>query len=109
MTTINVDPEELRTHAGSIEELIAVFDEAKGASSHIALGDESYGLLCAWIPPLMSAKHERFDALLEQGRGLFESTAESLRSTADWYETTDGNNSTGIDGAGDPIETTVIV
>ena len=89
MDGFDVDPQQLRTHAGAIEGLRDRFDAVKTASANIAQNDEAYGLLCGWIAAVLEGRHTRQDELIVYVEENLTLVAESLRDTAEDYETQD--------------------
>jgi hypothetical protein len=90
MDGFDVDPQQLRTHAGSIEALRDRFGAVKTASANVAQNDAAYGLLCGWIAGVLESRHTRQDELIAYVEENLTLVAESLRDTADDYETQDG-------------------
>ena len=87
-----VDPEELRNHAGHLEELKARFDAVMNASAHIEQDDEAYGLLCGWISGCLEQRHQDQDRVTSYLAENFTIAAASLRACADEYETSDSES-----------------
>jgi hypothetical protein len=81
-----VDIEQLRTHAGNIEQLRDRFAAVKDASTHIAQDDQAYGLLCGWISAILEGRHQRQDELVAYVEENLSLVATSLRDAADVYE-----------------------
>jgi hypothetical protein len=84
-----VDPEELRAHAGHLEELKGRFDAVMDASTHIEQDDEAYGTLCGWIAGILEQRHQDHSRITAYLAENFTIAAQSLRSCADDYETSD--------------------
>ena len=97
MSGYEVDPEDLRAHARSLDEFAGRFDAVQSASSHIAQDDEAYGLLCGWIAGILEGRHVRQDGLVEYLKENIELAAESIRAAADAYEETDNDASVAFD------------
>lgn len=89
MDGFDVDVQQLRTHAGSIDGLRDRFDAVKTASANIAQNDSAYGLLCGWIAGVLEGRHTRQDELIAYVEENLTLCAEAIRDTADDYETQD--------------------
>jgi hypothetical protein len=87
----------VRTHAGSVDTLVTAVSNAQGASKHIKLGDEAYGKVCAWLPSIFNAKHDRMDDLLRLAKSNLQGHAGLLRKTADHLEGKDVDHGSNID------------
>lgn len=87
----NVDPEQLRTHAGNLDRIADSFADVLGASAHIAQDDTAYGLLCQWIPPILEERHQEQDDITELLKTNLGKVASALRDAADAYEEADGS------------------
>lgn len=100
--SLKVVAADLRKHAGSIDDCLTTIGNAEGASRHVQLGNDAYGLLCSWLPPILSGKHDRWDGQLSRAKAIFENDASALRTLADEYENTDLTNAADIEkSAGD--------
>lgn len=95
-----VSAEQIRAHAGKIEEIQARFDAVKSASSHIQQDDQAYGLLCGWIAGVLEGRHTRQDELVDFVAENLSLAAESLRATADDYESIDQEHADAIQSSG---------
>ncbi|CAM3411625.1 type VII secretion target [Stackebrandtia soli] len=104
MTTVQIVAEELRTHAGSIDTCVGVVELAQGASNHIQLGNEAYGVLCQWIPPILQGRHDEMNTLLTHAKANLDTYSLLLRTAADNFETVDQINSWDLTMSSIPIE-----
>ncbi|GAA1688237.1 hypothetical protein GCM10009830_39770 [Glycomyces endophyticus] len=86
---IDVNPEELRTHAAHLRALHGRFAAIRGASSHIAMSDDAYGQLCQMLPPIMEQRHQDQDAGMDALAENFELLAQALDECAAEYESAD--------------------
>lgn len=93
MTTVAVIADELRDHAGNLDECLKVIEQAQGASEHIELGDDAYGVLCQWIPPILAGRHADMNGLLTKAHHNLSTFAKLLRGAADSFESVDEFNS----------------
>ncbi|KAA5830250.1 type VII secretion target [Saccharopolyspora hirsuta] len=96
----NVSAEQIRAHAGRIEEIQARFDAVKSASSQIQQDDQAYGLLCGWIAGVLEGRHTRQDELIDFVSENLSMAAESLRATADDYQSLDEQHADLIQSSG---------
>ena len=85
----SVDPEQLRTHAQNLNGLSDAFADVLGAIDHITEDDEAYGLLCQWIPPILSERQQTQKDITQLLQTNLGKIAEALRETAADYEAAD--------------------
>lgn len=100
---VQVDPEQIRTHASHIDELRNRFAAVKAASSHIAGDESAYGTLCGWIAGVLAGRHARQDELIAYVEENLSLVAAALRETADVYTIVDGENADLVNEAGSPL------
>ena len=96
-----VDPDQLRTHAGHVQDLRSRFGAVKGASAHIAGDEAAYGLLCGWISGVLEERHTHQDELLAYVEENLSIVAERLGATAAGYEGAEadtGSRISAVDG-----------
>jgi hypothetical protein len=96
----NVEAEQLRAHAGSIDAIKQRFGKVKSASSHITGDDQAYGLLCGWISGVLEGRHTEVDEVIAQVESNLELVAKELRASADTYTAADDGNADRIKTAG---------
>ncbi|SFW80556.1 type VII secretion target [Amycolatopsis australiensis] len=79
-----VEPDELVAHASHVESLVDRLDTAVAAAG-TAMSDHAYGLLCAFLPPIIRPTGEQakdtLSASIEGVRGL----ADNVRTAAQSY------------------------
>ncbi|MGW6928844.1 type VII secretion target [Lentzea sp. NPDC054927] len=92
MTGFNVEAEQLRAHAGSIDAIKQRFAKVKSASSHITADSQAYGVLCGWISGVLEGRHTDIDAVIATVESNLELVAKELRSSADTYASADQDN-----------------
>ncbi|MDP9792375.1 hypothetical protein J2S43_000887 [Catenuloplanes nepalensis] len=95
-----VDADQIRDHAGAIDDLAGRIDTVQGASTHIAQDDEAYGLLCGWISAILEGRHQRQDELTGRLQSNLRKAAELLRQSADGYDTADADSAAGLKSIG---------
>jgi hypothetical protein len=84
-----VDPAQIRTHAGNVDDIAARFGAVKAASAHIAGDEAAYGMLCGWIAGVLESRHVRQDELFAYAEENLTLAAESLRAAASNYDDVD--------------------
>ena len=100
MTGFNVEAEQLRTHAGSVDAIKQRFGKVKSASSHITGDDQAYGLLCGWISGVLEGRHAEVDEVIAQVESNLDAVAAELRASAETYAAADSDNADRIKAAG---------
>ncbi|MEU0886026.1 type VII secretion target [Lentzea sp. NPDC005914] len=100
MAGFNVEAEQLRAHAGSIDAIKQRFAKVKAASSHITQDDQAYGLLCGWISGVLEGRHTDIDAVIATVENNLELVAKELRASADTYVVADQDNVERLHAAG---------
>lgn len=92
-----VDPDELRTHAGTLEALQDRFEAIKNASAFIQQDEEAYGLLCGWISGCLEDRHQRQDDLMAYVAENLGIAAAAVRGAAEDYESSDSDTGSAFD------------
>lgn len=100
MTGFNVEAEQLRSHASSIDAIKQRFAKVKAASSHITGDDQAYGALCGWISGVLEGRHTDVDDVIAHVENNLELVSKELRASADAYETVDQDNVDRLQAAG---------
>jgi hypothetical protein len=100
VTGFNVESEQLRSHAGSIDAIKQRFARVKAASAHITADDQAYGLLCGWISGVLEGRHTEIDDVIATVESNLELVAKELRASADEYAAADQANTDRIKSAG---------
>ena len=79
-----VEPDDLVAHASHVESLVDRLNTAVSASDS-AMSDHAYGLLCAFLPPIINPTGERAaEAIKAAGEGV-QATADNVRTAAKSY------------------------
>ncbi|SFJ82577.1 Excreted virulence factor EspC, type VII ESX diderm [Amycolatopsis sacchari] len=91
--SFDVDPDELRTHASHVDALVDRLNTAVDAANTVVMDDSAYGLLCAFLPPIINktTQDDATDALRAAVEGMG-NTADNVRAAADGYEEQDRSN-----------------
>jgi hypothetical protein len=84
-----VVPDDLRTHAASIDAVRERFGAVLSAIDTIAQDSEAYGIICQFLPPILANRQEEQKELTTMAQENLELLAEALRGTADDYEAVD--------------------
>jgi uncharacterized protein YukE len=92
MAGFEVGPEDLRAHAGKVDHHAATLGQAVDAAT-AAMSDDTYGVICQFLPPLFNELEETARQALRACQKGLSTTAEKLRASATHYETHD--NTTG--------------
>lgn len=80
----DVEPDELTAHASHLDGLVDRLNNAVQAADY-ALSDEAYGLLCAFLPPIVNPTGQQAkDAVSAAAEGM-QTTADNVRTTAQAY------------------------
>jgi len=84
-----VEPDELVAHASHVESLVDRLSTASSAAD-TAMSDHAYGLLCAFLPPIIRPTGEKakeaLDASSEGVRGLADNVKTAAQSYRDGEE-----------------------
>jgi hypothetical protein len=96
----NVESEQLRSHADSIDAITQRLARVKAASAHITADDQAYGLLCGWISGVLEGRHTEVDEVIAQVEKNLGLVAKELRASAATYDTADGDNTNRLESAG---------
>jgi hypothetical protein len=88
-----VVPDELRTHAKHLDALTDRLHTAVDAAKTVVMDDSAYGLLCAFLPPIINktTQDDATEALDSAVEGMT-STADNVKTAAQSYEDTDTAN-----------------
>ncbi|MFG3339131.1 type VII secretion target [Glycomyces sp. NPDC048151] len=97
---IEVDPEELRTHAGHIDGLMQRFATVKDASAQITAAPDAFGPLCEWMAGILEDKHQMIEPLFDKGKDNLGTHVEALRTCADLYDESDASAGSEFDKLG---------
>ncbi|WP_103349099.1 type VII secretion target [Amycolatopsis sp. CA-128772] len=86
-----VEPDDLVAHASHVESLVERLNTASQAAD-TAMSDHAYGLLCAFLPPIIRPTNEQAkEALTASGEGV-RGLADNVRTAAQSYrEGEEGN------------------
>ena len=92
MTSFEVEPDELTTHAGRLDELTDRLSTTLSAANTVTMDNQAYGLLCAFLPPIVSPVQQKgMDAIRAASEGVT-TTAGNVREAADAYRETEHSN-----------------
>lgn len=86
---IHIDHEELRAHAGTLDEISGELTSTAAAARAIDLHDGAFGVMMAWLPGVV----ERFNPVgagaIDSAAGVVQRTGTAIRSLADDFHDTD--------------------
>ncbi|GLY66742.1 type VII secretion target [Amycolatopsis taiwanensis] len=92
MTSFEVVPDELTTHAGRLDALTDRLSTTLSAANTVSMDTQAYGLLCAFLPPIVNPVEQKgMDAIRAASEGV-STTADNVRAAADAYRETEQSN-----------------
>ncbi|MFI9644162.1 type VII secretion target [Micromonospora sp. NPDC051925] len=86
---IQVDPDDLTTHAAHLDRCADRLDTARHAGQHVRLDADAYGQLCAIMPTLLDGLQRTLVDGIGTAAGSVRDTAGKLRSSAERYRAAD--------------------
>ncbi|WP_410658471.1 type VII secretion target [Amycolatopsis sp. lyj-112] len=89
--TFEVDPDDLTAHASHLEGLVDRLGTAHAATGS-AMSDDAYGLLCAFLPPIVNPTGERAAEAIKAASEGIQATADNVRTAAKSYTEGDTAN-----------------
>jgi hypothetical protein len=89
--SFEVDPDDLTAHASHLEGLVDRLDTAHGATAS-AMSADAYGLLCAFLPPIVNPTGERAAEAIKAGAEGIQTLAGNVRTASESYVDGDRNN-----------------
>jgi Excreted virulence factor EspC, type VII ESX diderm len=81
--------EAVRRHAGSVDLIAADVEQARAAVGEVAMDTQAYGLLCQFLPGLLTPVFAVAASALSDCAGALHDTAGELRAAAAGTEATD--------------------
>jgi hypothetical protein len=90
--SFDVVVDDLRTHASHLDGLMDRLSTAVSAANTVSMSDEAYGLLCAFLPPIVNPMEQEGIDSLNAASEAVGTTAGNVRLAADYYE--DGDQAT---------------
>jgi hypothetical protein len=98
---LSVDAAQIRRHIAHLEAVRARFGAVRSASAAIAQDGTAYGLLCAWLPPVLQGRHQRQDGLVAYVEENLALAADALADVAAAYEDADAGAAEAVRKAGE--------
>ncbi|PZG18363.1 ESX-1 secretion-associated protein [Micromonospora craterilacus] len=86
---IQVDPDDLTSHAARLDRHAGNLDTARQAGQHVRLGTDAYGQLCAIMPALLDGLQRVLVDGIDTAADSVRDTAGRLRTGADRYRAAD--------------------
>ncbi|WP_410813767.1 type VII secretion target [Micromonospora sp. 067-2] len=86
---IQVDPDDLTSHAARIDRNADSLEVACQAGQHVRLSADAYGQLCAIMPILLDGLHRTLVDIIGAASASVRDTAGKLRTSADHYRASD--------------------
>jgi hypothetical protein len=90
----------VRQHAGTVDAVADAVDTARGAVHEVTMDTQAYGVLCQFLPALLSPVFGMALDALQGSIGALEETADKLRAAASGTQATDTERATAIDSVG---------
>ena len=91
--SFEVVPDELRTHASHLGGLVDRLNTAVDAAGTVTMDDSAYGLLCAFLPPIVNAAtQDQATETLKAAVEAMTTTADNVRTAASSYDDQDRTN-----------------
>jgi hypothetical protein len=89
-----VHPAALERHAGLVDDVAGIVEQARDAGASVLVGSGAYGVLCTFLPLLLEpAQRQTVDTLAEAATAL-RTTANAVRTAAGSYARLDDGNAT---------------
>ncbi|MGC4856697.1 type VII secretion target [Micromonospora sp. DT4] len=95
---IQVDPDDLTSHAVRLDRCAGSLDSIQQAGQHARLGTEAYGQLCALMPALLDGLQRTLVDGIGAAAASVRDTAGKLRTSADQYRDADAHAKHLLDG-----------
>ncbi|KZB81701.1 type VII secretion target [Amycolatopsis regifaucium] len=89
--SFDVDPDDLTAHASHLEGLVDRLETAQGATGS-AMSADAYGLLCAFLPPIVNPTGERAAEAIKAGAEAVLALADNVRTASKSYVDGDRDN-----------------
>ncbi|XVU26109.1 type VII secretion target [Actinoplanes sp. CA-054009] len=86
---LQVDPNALATHAGSIDDIGDGLTSTADAGRHVQTDTGAYGQLCQFVPALLNGLQQAMVDGISTAAASVHETADSLRSVAASYDRAD--------------------
>lgn len=80
-----VEPGDLVAHASHLDGLVERLGTAVSAAD-TAMNDDAYGLLCAFLPPIINPTGEKAKETLQAAVEAVQTTSDNVRTAASAYE-----------------------
>lgn len=93
-----VSTDVLRTHAGRVGMVRDDVGLATSAAGQVNLHDGSFGLLCAFLPPIFGLVEGAVEEAVHAAQEVLDATGDTLRSVARMYDDADAEVSAGFRG-----------
>lgn len=91
--SFEVVSDELRTHAKHLDGLADRLNTAVQAARTVMMDDQAYGLLCAFLPPIIdSAMQQQAADMLDSAVEGMNATGENIRTAASSYDEQEDTN-----------------
>lgn len=95
MTGFHATPDVLRASLAALDDAAGTLGTALGAARTVSLPTEAYGILCAFLPPLVDPAELGGTSTISTGIDGVDATTDAVRAAAGGYDAADAT------GAGD--------
>jgi hypothetical protein len=79
----------VRVHAGSVDHTSATVEQGRSAAAQVQLGGQAYGMLCQFLPALITPLADKAVEVMTESRTALHSTADKLRTASGASDSTD--------------------
>src|SRR5256885_7972386 len=93
MTSYEVQPDDLTAHASHLDGVGDRLNTALDAAKIASMDDDAYGLLCAFLPPIINPMEEKGVEAIQAAIEGVQNTAGNVRTAADSYREAEKSNS----------------
>ncbi|WP_020660141.1 type VII secretion target [Amycolatopsis benzoatilytica] len=87
-----VEPDDLMAHASHLDGLVDRLNTASQAADY-AMSDDAYGLLCAFLPPIINPTGEKAKEAIGSAVEGVQATSDNVRTAAKSYQDGDEGES----------------
>ncbi|EHY87666.1 type VII secretion target [Saccharomonospora azurea] len=106
--SFDVVPEDLVAHASHLDGISDRLDTAVDAARTVSMDDSAYGLLCAFLPPIINPMEDDGVAALEAAVEGVAVLADNIRKAGESYRDADASNERPMTGFERALDSTTI-
>ena len=86
---LRLEVEEVDRHSAAVDEVAAAVRSARAAAGDGGMQPDAYGLLCGFLPPLLSGVFEVAAVAMNGSAEALQETAINLRAAVGFFDRTD--------------------